>query len=441
MKHRYHKPHWLKHILQSSTEQRILFFCMFALVGALIIVSSKAATSTASLEAESGNTTMARVTQNDSASGKYAVKFGKNDVLEVLFRNSNPMYNMQANVPTAQLDLSKNLEVGHPNFDPTGGSGFGQRARLDDGEFRTWCTLSHFSKDDPVIFPNQPGAAHLHMFYGNTGTNAYSNGNTILNSGGSSCSGFEANRSSYWFPAMLDTNHKVRVPNLMDVYYKAETIDPPAGGYSAVPGGLKMLADNPKATTPFPVTFNDGWGCADMFQSPTDPIIPVREGSTGRKLFLKLTFPRCWDGQPIDMTSSAFVEHVHYSPTYRTFGPCTEPGYSKVLPEIETLMQWELAPNENTDGWFLTSDITNMSTMAHKPGGTTRHADYIAGWNPTVISAWHQSCINEHWNCQSDFISNKVNFPIPMNGQYNKLKETNFQLYDQKGPVILDIPH
>jgi hypothetical protein len=35
------------------------------------------------------------------------------------------------------------------------------------GDFRTVCSLSHMNHDDPLVFPDQPGKAHLHAFFGN----------------------------------------------------------------------------------------------------------------------------------------------------------------------------------------------------------------------------------------------------------------------------------
>ena len=42
------------------------------------------------------------------------------------------------------------------------------------GAFRTYCAQSHMLADDPIVAPGQPGAAHLHTFFGNTGAGASS---------------------------------------------------------------------------------------------------------------------------------------------------------------------------------------------------------------------------------------------------------------------------
>ena len=44
----------------------------------------------------------------------------------------------------------------------------------DIGAFRIPCAYSHMAFDDPIVYPGRPGAAHLHTFFGNTGTNAAS---------------------------------------------------------------------------------------------------------------------------------------------------------------------------------------------------------------------------------------------------------------------------
>src|SRR5437868_11158870 len=42
------------------------------------------------------------------------------------------------------------------------------------GAFRMFCTAGQLVRDDPLFYPGQPGASHLHQFFGNTGTNASS---------------------------------------------------------------------------------------------------------------------------------------------------------------------------------------------------------------------------------------------------------------------------
>src|ERR1700712_3279273 len=78
-------------------------------------------------------------------------------------------------------------------------------AASDIGAFRTSCTVSHMNFDDPLVYPGQVGASHLHVFWGNSDTNANSTAASIASSGGSTCAGGILNRPAYWAPAMGGT--------------------------------------------------------------------------------------------------------------------------------------------------------------------------------------------------------------------------------------------
>ena len=47
-------------------------------------------------------------------------------------------------------------------------------ARAAGQTFFTDCLPSHRAPDDPIVYPKQPGASHLHDVFGNTTTNAFS---------------------------------------------------------------------------------------------------------------------------------------------------------------------------------------------------------------------------------------------------------------------------
>jgi hypothetical protein len=108
---------------------------------------------------------------------------------------------------------------------PAYGTGVIPVASPDDvSGFRFMCKPSHISKDDPVVYPGQPGASHLHTFWGNTGTNANSNYQSLRTTGQSTCDNRGANtplnRSAYWMPAMLDGAGDVVLPDMINTYYK-----------------------------------------------------------------------------------------------------------------------------------------------------------------------------------------------------------------------------
>jgi len=87
------------------------------------------------------------------------------------------------------------------------------------GAFRFICTPSHEAKDDPIVFPGQPGRSHLHQFFGNSLADANSTYRSLRTSGESTCTN-ALNRSAYWMPAMLNGKGGVVRPDYVSIYYK-----------------------------------------------------------------------------------------------------------------------------------------------------------------------------------------------------------------------------
>jgi Domain of unknown function (DUF1996) len=90
------------------------------------------------------------------------------------------------------------------------------------GAFRTVCGYSHMNFDDAIVFPGQPGASHLHVYFGNTQVDASTTISVLPTRGNSTCRGGIANRSAYWVPAVIDTRTGAPVKPLgAHVYYKS----------------------------------------------------------------------------------------------------------------------------------------------------------------------------------------------------------------------------
>ena len=87
------------------------------------------------------------------------------------------------------------------------------------GQFRIDCAVSHMSNDDPLVYPNQQGAAHHHTFFGNTSINFKSNLTTLSTTGNSTCRGGIANRSAYWVPSMIDTATATPLKQYSSLWY------------------------------------------------------------------------------------------------------------------------------------------------------------------------------------------------------------------------------
>jgi hypothetical protein len=362
------------------------------------------------------------------------------------FRNSDAKYGQYATVPSAQLPLDKLLEYDPYSVDT---KWFGPNTTpndpdpTDNGQFRTRCEFSHLAYDDPIMKPGQSGAAHLHMFFGNTATDANTSAdpaspNFIANKGGSTCDGFEANRTAYWFPSVQDTQGNVRIPNNMILYYKEQGMKMPAEGYTVPPQGLRMIAGNAGATTEQASSDDMGFTCGDRFTNPGSDGNPhpglIPNCSTGR-LSQKVLFPRCWDGS-MDFDPKNPFAHVHYAVTNANGGSCN-PG-EHVLVGISALFDWTLGAGETTADWRLSSDMKADGSAL--PGGTTMHGDWFGGWNATVSKTWNDHCLNVAWNCQTSLLgANNTGIPGVPDGRINHLVSTTSKFADI-GPIKYTIP-
>ena len=134
------------------------------------------------------------------------------------------------------------------------------------GAFRIVCDFSHMAFDDPIVYPGQPGRAHLHSFFGNTALNANTTASSITTTGNSTCRGGIINRSGYWVASIIDTRTGRPVkPDSAIVYYKVADW---AGGSKAgqvqpMPAGLRMIAGNAANTQSFANWWDSPhiWGC------------------------------------------------------------------------------------------------------------------------------------------------------------------------------------
>ena len=252
---------------------------------------------------------------------------------------------------------------------------------------RIYCTISHFSYDDPIIYPSQPGEAHLHMFYGNTETNAFSTPSSIPSSGKSSCLGGTNYRSGIWTPALFNDRDEVVIPDSVYIYYKT-FMHQDYNNLQVIPQGIEMLASL-ETMNAYSGYIRSNRGLKDG--KPTMTMV--------------LNFPSCVatengqrTGSPIlsykDMPGALSTEvnsHVAYpgGPNSNEAGcPASHP-YRFATP-ILILNYDEVAVGSNP---YLSSDM-----MADAPALSTLHADYIFGMDPQVNQQVLR-CVQESRNC------------------------------------------
>jgi hypothetical protein len=312
--------------------------------------------------------------------------------------NPNPLFREKATSSKDQLAALgvRNDRFTEPADPPDNGP------QPTQGQFRIACQWSHFAYDDPIIYPNQPGASHLHMYWGNTATNAattYSASSSaadksdITQFGGSTCQAFEMNRSAYWIPAMLDRRRgakRVVLPQSIVLYYKS--YDPRA--VRPFPQGVRLLAGNvgpngTHASAPFETSDDLYWSCGSSGAAYNKTNRIPTNCRPGDPINATITFQQCLavdaSGKPV-LSSPDFQSHTARI-NENDQCPASHPYR---VPQITYLIYW---PN-GTDGagagvanWVLSSDM-------RLPPGASLHGDWFGGWNQEAIDLWINGCFD-----------------------------------------------
>ena len=278
----------------------------------------------------------------------------------------------------------------------TSSGGFnGTRVSDGLGAFRTKCELMGFAFDDPIVYPGQPGASHLHMVFGNTNYSANLTSSSMA-AGGSTCLGGTLNRSAYWMPAVYDAaTGEVKIPNFGEFYYKSgAAVD--ITQTQDIPEGLRMIAGNKNATSTADnphVT----WLCGNVFPSASIPDCPAG----AREITLAISFPSCWDG--VNLDSPDHMSHMAYT-VYdgsRSRCPSTHPV---LIPKIDELFPFPILPGDNVRNWRLASDMYSSSIR----GGMSAHADWMLGWDAATMHSIVVNCLRQGLDCGIGTIGNGV---------------------------------
>lgn len=250
------------------------------------------------------------------------------------------------------------------------------------GAFRTVCSYSHMNFDDPIVFPGQPGKAHLHAYFGNTGAKASSTATSIATTGNSTCRGGTINRSAYWVPALIDAAGKPQKPLSLEVYYKTGYNGVAPRAVRSFPRGLRMIAGDMKSQT---TQWNAYWGCRDHYIGKPGS---VPRCNTGENIAMIVEFPQCWDGKNLD--SADHKSHMAYADNGC---PATHP-----VP-IPAITMNVIYKNTGT-ALRLSSDMYDAS----RPGGFSAHADWFSGWDPAIVSTFVTKCLNPALDCHAHLL-------------------------------------
>ena len=258
-----------------------------------------------------------------------------------------------------------------------------------DGSDIGWtsvCNYSHSLMDDPIVYPGQPGVSHLHDFYGNTTTDAYSTIASLLAAGTTTCKNL-GETAAYWVPALM-YNDVLKTAPVATIYYRSSTT--PVAAIQPIPPGLVMIAGDSHATGDQPLSVV-GWSCGAGVSYPEAPNC----GSTV-DLALTVRFPSCWDG--VNLDSADHKSHMAY--------PVTDVYGNSTCPVDHPVSVPKIAINLHYVGVHDGTKVTLMSGPTY-----TAHADFMNAWDPATMADLTTRCINAGINCDvADVLGPQMTF-------------------------------
>ncbi|MCC6223478.1 MAG: DUF1996 domain-containing protein [Thermoleophilia bacterium] len=236
--------------------------------------------------------------------------------------------------------------------------------------FVSVCRFSHRAKDDPIVFPGQPGVSHDHSFFGNTTTDSEST-TASLRAGGTTCQR-PRDLAAYWVPTLFANGEPVE-PLWARVYYLRGTFTP----VEPFPSGLRMIAGSAMATEPQGRMITS-WSCgvdSGVRPSAEPPACPDADRSGLR---LHVRFPSCWDGTNLD--SADHRSHMAYAARGRC--PASHPVS---VPRLALNVRYPVAGG---DGIELASG-----------GVYSGHADFFNAWDESALERLVGRCLNALRHC------------------------------------------
>lgn len=276
------------------------------------------------------------------------------------------------------------------------------------GAFRFLCSAGQLSYDDPIVYPGEPGKAHLHQFFGNLAADAHSTYESLRTTGESTCQN-ELNRSAYWMPAMLDGKGKVVRPDFVSIYYKRRPTGDPAcksagKGCVGVPRGLRFVFGwdqrRPAVRQPENAAYT-GFKCVQGWTpvTPTakDMVEPMKVCKPGQRIYASLSSPQCWNG--VDLDTPDHRSHLSDTrPDQSANGhvrcPATHPY---IIPQFTMTVAYSIEVGDDPTRWELSSD--QMLPPALRRPGASFHSDYFEAWEDDIRLRWEAACLDKLLNC------------------------------------------
>jgi hypothetical protein len=250
----------------------------------------------------------------------------------------------------------------------------------------TICAPTQTATDDPIVFPGQPGASHLHQFFANRSAAAGSTYSSML-AGSTSC-GSPGDKAGYWAPALYEDGRLVSPvglradgkPTRSVFYYRADNV---SSSYRAAhpvepfPADLRMIAGTSHAMSAAeqPKLGKEiYWGCSD---NSTGKLTAPASCASGA-ISLHVGFPNCWNGA---------VTHSNDTPNvvYPSSGACPV-AYPRVLPRVIFRVEYPVGTT------------TGVITLSSGPAYTI-HADFWNTWDQATLQRLVSKCLVDGVDC------------------------------------------
>ena len=248
------------------------------------------------------------------------------------------------------------------------------------GQFVLRCTYSHTLADDPILFPGQPGASHVHDFFGNTGVNASSTMESML-AGETTCR-VPSDTAGYWAPQASQNGVPIE-PTVMRIYY----LGPRTGTVETIPPGLQIIGGDPHATSPGENP-HVSWNCGQTkaVKTPQADLpydcTPWADHAFVDGIVASIDFPSCWNGSGLTPDAVA----------YPVSGSCPA-GFPHEIPKLSERVHYGIMDPLNPDGSL-------AFTLSSGPAYTL-HADFWNTWQQERLDQLVEDCLVARVHCGS----------------------------------------
>jgi hypothetical protein len=275
------------------------------------------------------------------------------------------------------------------------------------------CAMSHSLADDPILFPGQPGAAHLHDFTGNASTNAAStvasmeagannspaaSYNGSATTAGTSCDlptyapGTAGDTAAYWRPALYANGAKVTPTVKDELYYRAKPLLNAGQTFEAIPQDARLIVGSSGATS---YAGNAAIQAGHIYWEDSSGAKVTELPQSGSSFLMNVIFPSCWDGLPMDHAFGG-TDNGHFA--YAAGSSCPA-GFSHAVAQLSEKFKYSNVPA----GVRELASMQDPATM--RAGGWTAHADFWNTWNPTALQYLTDRCLNAHVSCGTNPIT------------------------------------